>query len=479
MTSQSQRKRPTIARNIDMSLLPERERADAIEIARELAKAGARAFIVGGAVRDLALSTPVKDVDIEVFGLGGAQVQDILSRRWRLDLVGQSFGVIKLHHSGIDVSLPRRETKTGAGHKAFDIDSDPTMDVDEAARRRDFTINAMYFDPLAGELIDPYGGSADLENGILRHVSERFREDPLRVLRGMQFVARFDLDPAPETVEICRSMTPEDLPPERLFEEFAKLFTKGVKISKGMEFLRSTGWVRHFPELSSLIGLEQDPKWHPEGDVWNHTCLALDAFARNRTGDRYEDIVVGLAVMAHDFGKATTTVHDADGHIRSRGHDVAGVKPTLSFIRRLTNEERILKDVPPLVSSHMQPFALWKAKAGDSAVRRLALKVGRIDRLLRVAHADDEGRTPGRLGGSSLGEDLKWLDDAARRLRIEAEAPKPILMGRHLIELGLKPGPGFSKILSKVFEAQLDGAFSDLDGAIAYLMRRWNDVLHK
>ncbi len=454
-----------------MSLLPERERTDAAEIARELAKAGARAFIVGGAVRDLALSRSVKDVDIEVFGLDLGAVKEVLSRRWKLDLVGQSFGVIKLHHSEIDVSVPRREMKTGPGHKAFEMESDPGMDVKEAARRRDFTINAMYFDPLTGEIEDPCGGFADLSAGVLRHVSERFKEDPLRVLRGMQFVARFNLVPAPETIEICRSMTPENLSPERLFEEFAKLLTKGVAISKGMEFLRATGWVRNFPELEALIGLEQDPKWHPEGDVWNHTCLALDAFARSRTGERYEDIVVGLAVMAHDFGKATTTVHDLDGHIRSRGHDVAGIKPTLSFLRRLTNEERILKDVPPLVVSHMQPFSLWKAKAGDSAVRRLALKVGRIDRLLRVAHADDGGRTPGRLGGTSLGEDLKWLDSAARRLKIEAEAPKPILMGRHLIAMGLKPGPGFSKALSKVFEAQLDGAFKDLDGAIAYFKR--------
>ena len=243
---------------------------------------------------------------------------------------------------------------------------------------------------------------------------------------------------------------------------------KGVQIGRGLAFLRETGWVKYYPELNRLIGCEQDPKWHPEGDVWTHTCCALDAFARHRTDDRHEELVVGLAVLCHDFGKPSTTTHDPDGHIRSRGHDTAGVAPTLSFLRRLTNEERILREVPPLVEQHMQPFALWRAKAGDAAVRRLSLKVGRIDRLLRVAHADDEGR-PGALpGGTSGGKDLEWLAAAAERLRVAAEAPKPILMGRDLIAMGYKPSPQFGTWLDACFEAQLDGVFSDHEGALAY-----------
>ena len=202
----------------------------------------------------------------------------------------------------------------------------------------------------------------------MRHVSDKFVEDPLRVLRGMQFVARFDLQPAPETIALCQTVGIEDLPPERLFEEWAKLLTKGCQIGKGLAFLRATGWVRHFPELQRLIGCQQDPAWHPEGDVWNHTCLCLDAFARRRIGDPDEDLIVGLAVLCHDFGKPATTRFQ-NGHIRSLGHDEEGVKPTLSFLRRLTNEERILREVPPLVQCHMQPFALWKSKAGDAAIR--------------------------------------------------------------------------------------------------------------
>jgi tRNA nucleotidyltransferase (CCA-adding enzyme) len=435
----------------------------------ELAKsAGGRALIVGGAVRDMLIGdASVKDVDIEVFGVPPDRLQALIGESFALDPCGVSFGILKLRHFDIDIAIPRRETKRGTGHKGFLIDSDPYLSVRDAAIRRDFTINAMYYDPLAKCLEDPFGGAADLENRILRHVSDKFSEDPLRVLRGMQFVARFDLTPAPETIELCRGISREGLPEERLFGEWQKLLLKGVRIGKGLEFLRQTGWVRLFPELAALIGCKQDAKWHPEGDVWNHTCLCLDAFARHRTGDDYEDLVVGLAVLCHDFGKPATTRFQ-DGHLRSLGHDEAGIEPTLSFLRRLTREERLLREVPPLVRCHMQPFSLWRAKAGDAAVRRLAAKVGRIDRLLRVAQADDEGRPPEKAGGTSGGEDLRWLSECAERLRVAAEAPKPILMGRHLIEMGYVPSKQFGKWLDALYEAQLDGVFSDLDGAISF-----------
>ena len=442
-----------------------------LSIARLARSAGGRAMMVGGSVRDLLSgSKDVKDVDIEVFGIEPQRLQDVLSERFEFDPCGVSFGVLKIKRIDIDVSLPRRESKRGIGHKGFFIDADPNLSVKEAASRRDFTINALYYDPLDGVLEDPCGGVDDLRDRMLRHVSDKFVEDPLRVLRGMQFVARFDLFVAQETIDLCRGISIEDLPPERLFEEWAKLLRKGVSIGRGLAFLRAVGWVRYFPELAALIGCRQDPKWHPEGDVWNHTCMCLDAFARRRIGDPDEDLIVGLAVLCHDFGKPSTT-RFSDGHIRSLGHDEAGVAPTLSFLRRLTNEERILKEVPPLVQCHMQPFALWRAKAGDAAVRRLAMKVVRIDRLLRVARADDEGRPPEMRGGTSSGADLEWLAGCAERLRIAAEAPKPILMGRHLIAMGYQPSGQFGKWLSQAFEAQLDGAFCNLDGALAYFRR--------
>lgn len=435
-----------------------------IEVAELVKSSGGRALLVGGCVRDRLLGGEPKDFDIEVYGLSPEALQQTLSRKFDLDLVGVSFGVIKLHGHDIDIALPRRETKLGEGHRAFEMEYDPNLPIEEASSRRDFTVNAIYMDPLTEEIIDPWNGRVDLEKGILRHVSEHFREDPLRVLRGMQFVARFDLTAAPETIEICRSMTPEGLAQERLMGEWSKLLLQGKKISKGLNFLRDVGWVKYYPELEALIGCEQAPEWHPEGDVWNHTLCCLDAIDEWRTGE--DDLVVGFAVLCHDFGKPVCSRFDpVKGRIRSLGHDEEGVAPTLSFLRRLTNEERLFNEVPPLVRMHMRPFAMWRDKSSDGAIRRLAAKVVRIDRLCRVAAADDAGRPPFPRDPASY----LWLAEQAKRLAVEDAAPKPIVMGRHLLDLGMKPGPEFKRILDRCFEAQLDGEFSDLDGGIAYL----------
>ncbi|MGN0834001.1 MAG: CCA tRNA nucleotidyltransferase [Kiritimatiellia bacterium] len=446
------------------------------EIAELVRQAGGRALLVGGCVRDKLLGREPKDFDLECFGVSGAVLRRILGERFDLDLVGLSFGVLKLHRLDIDVALPRRETKLGLGHRAFEMEHDPTLTVAEASARRDFTVNAIYEDPLTGEILDPWHGRDDLAKRILRHVSPHFREDPLRVLRGMQFVARFELTPAPETVAICREMTPEGLAPERLMGEWSKLLTQGVKISQGLAFLRAVGWVRYYPELERLIGCRQDPEWHPEGDVWNHTLCCLDAFARERDerrataeGRAGEDLVVGLAVLCHDFGKPACTAYDpVRRRIRSLGHDEAGVAPTEAFLRRLTNEERLLREVPPLVRLHMRPFAMWKSRASDGAIRRLAAQVGRIDRLLRVAAADDAGRPPFPRDP----EPLRWLAEQAERLRIADSAPKPLVQGRDLIALGMKPGPRFGEILKAAYEAQLDGAFFTLAQGIEFVKAR-------
>ena len=439
------------------------------QVAELVKRADGRALLVGGCVRDELLGTGPKDFDIECFGISAADLQAALGERFELDLVGISFGVLKLKHLNIDIALPRRETKLGLGHRAFEMEHDPTLTLEEASARRDFTINAIYQDPLTDEILDPWNGRVDLEKRILRHVSPHFVEDPLRVLRGMQFVARFGLEIAPETIAVCRQMTPEGLAPERLMEEWTKLLVKGVKISKGLEFLRATGWVKYYPELEKLIGCEQDPEWHPEGDVWNHTLCCLDAFARERDVRREtedENLVVGLAVLCHDFGKPACTRYDpVKRRIRSLGHDEAGVEPTLSFLKRLTNEERLLKEVPPLVRLHMRPFAMWKDQSSDSAIRRLAAKVVRIDRLLRVAAADDAGRPP----FPSEPEPLQWLAREAERLRVADSAPKPIVQGRDLIALGMRPGVEFGRILKAAYEAQLDGKFSDLRGGIDFV----------
>jgi tRNA nucleotidyltransferase (CCA-adding enzyme) len=433
------------------------------ELVAVISQAGGRPLLVGGCVRDALLGTQPKDIDIEVYDLEAERLVGALRQHFQVISVGQSFGVFKIRGHDIDVSLPRRETKAGLGHRGFDVWGDPRMPLAEAAARRDFTINAIYWDPCTGELLDPHGGRRDLAGRVLRHTSPAFAEDPLRVLRAMQFAARFLLEPAPETIALCRQITPEGLPAERIFEEWAKLIRKGASPSLGLRFLRDCGWVRYFPELAALIGVPQDPQWHPEGDVWTHTLHCLDAFARQRTGDVWEDLVVGLAVLCHDLGKAVTTRTEEDGRLHAYGHESAGVPLAQTFLERMTRHKELIESVLPLVELHMRPGELWRAQASDAAVRRLAQRVGRIDRLVRVDAADRGGRPPLPCDAASG----LWLLERAKALALKDSAPKPILYGRHLLNLGMTPGPAFRLLLDAAFEAQLDGAFAnEADGLV-------------
>ena len=430
------------------------------EIAHKTQAAGGRTLAVGGAVRDAFFGLPIRDLDLEVFGLAPDRLRGLLDETFDLDLVGQSFGVLKIRRLPIDVSVPRRESKRGLGHRGFEVHSDPSLSLDEASRRRDFTINSMAWDPLTEEVLDPWGGLDDLEGRRLRHVSDQFSEDPLRVLRAMQFAARFELAVAPETIQLCRSIEPEGLPPERLFEEWRKLMVSGQKISIGLQFLRDCGWIRYYPELEALIDCPQEPEWHPEGDVFVHTQHVMDAFANERLDDPWEDLVVGFACLCHDLGKPSTTTFE-EGRIRSKGHEEEGETPTRDFLGRLTEHQRLVEAVVPLVREHLKPIQLYKSEASRAAVRRLARRVGRIDRLIRVCRADHAGRPPLPFDGFPAGD---WLLSQARELDLEQKAPKPLVQGRHLIELGLDPGPHFKPLLDRCFEAQLDGQFEDLPG---------------
>lgn len=432
------------------------------KLCHEFCAAGGRAYIVGGAVRDGLLDLEPKDIDLEVFGIEEGVVEAILRRHCAIDAVGKSFGVFKLRGVDLDVSLPRRERKTGRGHQGFIAQADPFISISEAARRRDFTINALLLDPLTGKLHDPHGGRADLEGRLLRHTSTAFAEDPLRVLRGMQFIARFDLRPAAETVRICQTIEPEGLSSERCFDEWSKCLVKGKNIGAGLTFLKETGWVRYYPELEKLIGCPQDPQWHPEGDVWAHTLHALDAFAQRRTGEWEEDLLVGFAVLCHDFGKPATTTRE-DGRWRSPGHDRAGAEPTRAFLGRLTNRSKWIEEVVKLVEGHMRPMALAQTKAGPAAIRRLARDVGRIDRLVRVVEADARGRPPLPPESDTVAH---WLRERAEALQVERSAPKPLLQGRDLLALGMAPGPAMGQILKRIYEDQLDGCVTSREEAL-------------
>jgi tRNA nucleotidyltransferase (CCA-adding enzyme) len=441
-----------------------------VELLRD---AGGRPFLVGGCVRDALLQVPVLDVDIEVYGLGTRQIEAALRKEFGIITVGAAFGVTKLKDFPVDVSVPRRENRTGAKHTDFDVQADPSMTPKDAAERRDFTLNAIMWNPFTGEVVDPWGGVADLQARRLRHVSAKFAEDPLRVLRAMQFAARFEFMVAPETVALCASLSQADLPPERLMEEWTKLILRGVKPSVGLNFLRDCGWTKFYPELHAMIGVPQDPEWHPEGCVWTHTGLCLDAFAKARVGNRDEDLIVGLSVLLHDVGKATTTKKEPhDDRWHAYGHEEASFNLAPKFLSQITREVKLIDSILPLVRWHAQPWELFRAKAGDAAVRRLANKVVRIDRLVRVDEADRKGR-----GSKSTAEPSPqgiWLTERAAALHLQDSAPKKIVLGRHLIAMGHKPAGWFSEVLEEAFEAQLDGAFADEAAGVTWLKERMN-----
>jgi tRNA nucleotidyltransferase (CCA-adding enzyme) len=254
------------------------------DVASAVRSAGGRALVVGGWVRDHLLGRTSKDVDLEIFGLSPARLRELLGRFGAVNTVGESFTVYKV--GDVDVSLPRRDSKTGRGHRGFTVDGDPSMSIAEAARRRDFTINAIAFDPLTGEHLDPWGGIRDLERRVLRAVDARtFPDDSLRVLRAVQFAARFTLDVEPSTRELCRRIPLDDLPAERIWGEIEKLVVLADRPSLGLEVALDLGAVdRLFPELRALVGCPQEPEWHPEGDVWIHTLMVTDE-ARRRIGD--------------------------------------------------------------------------------------------------------------------------------------------------------------------------------------------------
>jgi tRNA nucleotidyltransferase (CCA-adding enzyme) len=435
-----------------------------------------RAWLVGGAVRDALLGLPPgRDFDIEVFGVNYEQLVHALSRWGRTDLVGRSFGVVKLNTGGdchYDFTVPRQDSKVAPGHKGFDVEFDPAITPKEAAARRDFTINSIMYDPRARQTLDFFGGAADLRNRVLRHTSAAFAEDPLRVLRGMQFAARFNLTAAPETVEISRRMKNacSELAVERVREEWFKWAQSSTVPSAGLRFLAETEWIDHFPEIKSMIGVPQEPDWHPEGDVFIHTCHCCDALARLaqwQAEDPQSRIVHMLAVLAHDFGKPATTCHamkDGVMRIMSPGHEEAGAALAATFLERMRAPQAIQARVLPLVRHHLFHFQGMT----DRAVRRLArrLEPENIQGLCLVMTADSMGRPP---RPAVEPEFVRHLLACAHELQVRQKPPAPILMGRHLIELGLEPGQIFGVILHKAYEAQLEGAFMDLPQAWQWL----------
>jgi tRNA nucleotidyltransferase (CCA-adding enzyme) len=446
--------------------------AGVMSLCRAVREAGGRPYLVGGAVRDGLLGLPVKDYDVEVFGLPAPALRAALQAIGGLNVVGEAFTVYKLHgledvDGEVDVSLPRRDSRAGPGHRGIAVRGDPELTLEEAARRRDFTVNAILLDPFTGEIHDPYGGRADLQARRLRAVdAATFGEDPLRALRAVQMAARFALQVDPATARLCAAMPLRELPRERVFGEIEKLLLEARRPSVGLALMSEWGFLPVIaPELVPLAATPQDPAWHPEGDVWTHTLLAVDAAAAMRDGlDRPRALTVMLATLCHDLGKPETTRLDR-GRIRSLGHEEAGIPHTLRLLDRWNVHTLLGYDVRAqvvaLVSNHLKPGQLYddRERVSDGAIRRLARKCEPA-LLYRVARADCLGRT-----GHFPPVAMEWFLERVRALDVAERAPEPLLRGRDVLALGVPPGPEVGRIVRAVYERQLDGAVTTPDEA--------------
>jgi tRNA nucleotidyltransferase (CCA-adding enzyme) len=434
------------------------------DILKDLQKIGATPIVVGGSVRDFFLNIPVKDYDIEIFGIDSLDIiQKSLEKFGSVKLVGKSFGVLTLrvNEYDFDFALPRIEKKIGNTHQDFEVITNANLSFKEAAIRRDFTINAIGYDFFKQEFLDPFDGIKDLKNKIIKHINDTtFIEDSLRVYRAVQFASRFDFEIAENTKELCKQIVLNDeltyLPKERVYEEFKKLFLKSEKPSIGFELLRELGLLKYFQELEVLIGCIQEPEYHPEGDVWIHTMMSLDELARilkeENIEDEYRKLYLFYGILCHDFGKPFCT-KEINGKITSFKHEALGIEPTISFLSKLTNEKKFIEIVCSLVKNHLTPFQLYLAESSLKAIKRLSLKVN-IEDLCFICLADCLGRTI--KDKEKCPKATSWLLNKAKELDIHNEPIKQLVLGRDLIELGFKPSNKFKEILEFAFDLQID-----------------------
>ncbi len=433
--------------------------------------AGGRPYLVGGCVRDAVLHPGGRpaDVDVEVYGLSADALVAALAPVGRVDAVGRSFAVLELRRDGedLDVALPRRREASGA------LVADPHTTLRQASAGRDLTVNALAYDPVTEEVLDHWGGLGDLRDGVLRHVGPGLADDPLRVLRCARFSARLGFRVAPGTAELCRTLLPAavGLPVERVWGEWRRIGETGRWISTAVDTLAATGWLATVPPLARLAGVAQDPRWHPEGDVLVHAGLAADAAARlaDEAGLTGEDrLVVVLAALLHDVGKADHTQVRPDGRITSHGHAEGGVRPAEEFLQRVGAPRSVTARIAPLVREHMVATSV-RGTPGRAAVRRLARRLvpATMAEWALVCAADHAGR------GAGSGPDLTtaWLALAAEE-QVQREPADPLLRGADLLARGTPPGPSVGRVLADALAAQDGGAFTDRAGALDWLDQR-------
>lgn len=425
-------------------------------LAEAVAGAGGRAYLAGGGVRDQLLGLPVNDWDLEVYGLAEVRLEAVIARFGRVKKVGGRFGVYVLQ--GIELALPQ-----GPGFQVA-----PDVPPREACRRRDFTVNALLWDPLTGELLDFFGGQADLDRRLLRHTdANTFAEDPLRVLRAARLAGQLRFRIHPDTARLCRELAPDlvRVPWERVGKELAAWLLRGQEPAWTLDALVLTGAQALFPELQALQGCPQRPDAHPEGDVWIHTGRVLNAAAALRKGERGRDQALMLGALLHDLGKVDTTRRDARGCWRAIGHEEASVARATLFLQRWFPSPALQRQVLGLIRWHGAVAALHRDGAKAGAYQRLALRVPDPALLLDLAQADAAG------AGKTAYPAVRHARAQWDRMGLLQGRPAPWITGDDLAALGLVAGPGFRRWLELAFRMQLSGRFADREQLLARLTR--------
>ena len=422
------------------------------QIAADVAGKGGRVYYVGGYVRDALMGIEGKDIDIEVYGITPQMLREVLAGRGEVLEKGASFGVLGLRHSDLDIAMPRKERRTGDGHRDFDVCVDPFMTSKEASMRRDFTINAMMQDVLTGEIVDHWNGREDLKNRVIRCVNpETFREDALRVFRAAQFASRLEAEIDEETLNLCAGIDVTQVTHERVFDELCKALLKARTPSVFFRELRRMDHLKEFfPEIHALIGVEQNPKYHPEGDVFEHTMLVIDAAADLRIRAE-QPLAFMLSALMHDLGKIVATEVQQDGRITAYGHEVQGLYLVERQMKRLTNHQKLITYVLNQSELHMRPNMLAGNQSHKKKTRQLFdLSVCPGD-LILLARADATGK---------LDEPYNENYEVFLRERLEDYQKiiqRPMVTGKDLMEAGLKPGEAFKKMVARGRQLHFSG----------------------
>ena len=453
--------------------LPERSLVPGL--AHTVERAGGRVVVVGGWVRDRLCGDPSHDLDLEIFGLSPKAISDILLPIGFSKPVGRHFPVWRNTREAMDVSVPR------AGGELFSADVVDSLEAAfrEASRHRDMTINAIGWDPLAPlqsdsqatsgaqGLIDPWHGRADLEARLLRAVDlGTFGSDPLRVLRVARLRARLDARVDRTLIELCRQLDLDALPPERIATELRRILCELRHPSSAFEFLEEADQLDVFEPVAALKGVPQDPRWHPEGDVFVHTMQVVDCaseIARSLSAEDREILL--FAALCHDLGKPGTTSTEA-GRIRSIGHEAKSAEMAREWLERLRLQGRHVRAIEVLVAHHLAPAQFVSQGAGLSAYRRLARKLaaGGVTAvaLERLARADQMGRSTPQVRVDRFEAGETFLEAAKAANVCEGVRPD-VVSASDLIARGVDPGPLLGRLLARCRDIQDETGLEDAE----------------